>query len=32
MTPSARVEKRKLLETERDQRRGVFDAAANTWI
>jgi acyl-CoA synthetase (AMP-forming)/AMP-acid ligase II len=31
MTPSARVQKRKLLEPERDQRTGVFDAAANTW-
>jgi acyl-CoA synthetase (AMP-forming)/AMP-acid ligase II len=32
MTPSARVEKRKLTEPERDQRTGVFDAAANTWV
>jgi acyl-CoA synthetase (AMP-forming)/AMP-acid ligase II len=32
MTPSARVQKRKLLEPERDQRRGVFDAAANGWV
>jgi acyl-CoA synthetase (AMP-forming)/AMP-acid ligase II len=31
MTPSARVQKRKLLESERDQRTGVFDVAANTW-
>lgn len=31
MTPSARVQKRKLLEPGRDQRTGVFDAAANTW-
>jgi acyl-CoA synthetase (AMP-forming)/AMP-acid ligase II len=31
MTPSARVQKRMLLHPERDQRRGVFDAAANTW-
>jgi acyl-CoA synthetase (AMP-forming)/AMP-acid ligase II len=32
MTPSARVEKRKLLQPERDQRKGAFDAAANTWV
>jgi len=32
MTPSARVEKRKLTEPERDQRTGVFDTAANTWV
>jgi acyl-CoA synthetase (AMP-forming)/AMP-acid ligase II len=32
MTPSARVEKRKLTEPGRDQRTGVFDAAANTWV
>jgi acyl-CoA synthetase (AMP-forming)/AMP-acid ligase II len=32
MTPSARVRKRELLEPERDQRQGVFDAAANTWV
>jgi hypothetical protein len=25
------VQKRMLLDPERDQRRGVFDAAANTW-
>jgi acyl-CoA synthetase (AMP-forming)/AMP-acid ligase II len=32
MTPSARVEKRKLTEPGQDQRTGVFDAAANTWV
>ena len=32
MTPSARVEKRKLLEPGRDQRTGVFDATASTWV
>ena len=32
MTPSARVEKRKLTEPGRDQRTGVFDAATDTWI
>jgi acyl-coenzyme A synthetase/AMP-(fatty) acid ligase len=32
MTPSARVEKRKLLEPDRDQRTGVFDVAANLWV
>ena len=32
LTPSARVRKRELLEPERDQRSGVFDAAANTWV
>lgn len=32
MTPSARVEKRKLLEPGRDQRTGVFDVAANLWV
>jgi acyl-CoA synthetase (AMP-forming)/AMP-acid ligase II len=32
MTPSTRVQKRKLLEPERDQRRGAFDAAASTWV
>jgi len=31
MTPSARIQKTKLLEQDRDQRTGVFDAAANTW-
>jgi acyl-coenzyme A synthetase/AMP-(fatty) acid ligase len=31
MTPSARVEKRTLLDPRRDQRKGVFDAAANAW-
>jgi acyl-CoA synthetase (AMP-forming)/AMP-acid ligase II len=31
MTPSARVQKRKLLDADRDQRAGVFDAAANEW-
>jgi hypothetical protein len=30
--PSARVRKRDLLEPERDQRKGVFDAVANTWV
>jgi acyl-coenzyme A synthetase/AMP-(fatty) acid ligase len=32
MTPSARIEKRKLLEENRDQRTGVFDVAANSWV
>jgi acyl-CoA synthetase (AMP-forming)/AMP-acid ligase II len=32
MTPSARIQKTKLLEQARDQRTGVFDAAANTWV
>jgi acyl-CoA synthetase (AMP-forming)/AMP-acid ligase II len=32
LTPSARVRKRELLEPERDQRKGVFDTAANTWV
>jgi acyl-CoA synthetase (AMP-forming)/AMP-acid ligase II len=32
MTPSARIQKSKLLEQDRDQRTGVFDAAANTWV
>ena len=32
MTPSARVEKRKLTEPRRDQRTGVFDAATGTWV
>jgi acyl-CoA synthetase (AMP-forming)/AMP-acid ligase II len=32
MTPSARIRKRELLEPGRDQRRGVFDAAANAWV
>ena len=32
MTPSERVEKRKLTEPGRDQRTGVFDAAANTRV
>jgi acyl-CoA synthetase (AMP-forming)/AMP-acid ligase II len=32
LTPSARVRKRELLEPERDQRRGVFDATANSWV
>jgi acyl-coenzyme A synthetase/AMP-(fatty) acid ligase len=32
MTPSARIQKTKLLEQDRDQRTGVFDAAANTWV
>jgi hypothetical protein len=32
MTPSARIQKAKLLERDRDQRTGVFDAAANTWV
>jgi acyl-CoA synthetase (AMP-forming)/AMP-acid ligase II len=32
MTPSARAEKRKLTEPGRDQRTGVFDDAANTWV
>jgi acyl-CoA synthetase (AMP-forming)/AMP-acid ligase II len=31
MTPSARIQKRKLLERDRDQRTGVFDVAANSW-
>jgi acyl-CoA synthetase (AMP-forming)/AMP-acid ligase II len=31
MTPSARVQKRKLLDSDRDQRTGVFDATANEW-
>jgi acyl-CoA synthetase (AMP-forming)/AMP-acid ligase II len=31
MTPSARIQKRKLLEGDRDQRMGVFDVAANSW-
>ena len=31
MTPSARVRKRMLLEPERDQHSGVFDAASGTW-
>jgi acyl-CoA synthetase (AMP-forming)/AMP-acid ligase II len=32
MTPSARIEKRKLLEQPRDQRMGAFDVAANSWV
>ena len=32
MTPSARIEKRKLLGRDHDQRTGVFDAAANSWV
>lgn len=32
MTPSARIQKAKLLEAGRDQRTGVLDAAANTWL
>jgi len=32
MTPSARIQKAKLLEQDRDQRTGVFDVAANTWL
>ena len=32
MTPSARIQKSKLLEQDRDQRTGVFDAAASTWV
>jgi acyl-CoA synthetase (AMP-forming)/AMP-acid ligase II len=32
MTPSARIRKRELLEPGRDQRTGVFDAAANSWV
>jgi acyl-CoA synthetase (AMP-forming)/AMP-acid ligase II len=32
MTPSARIQKTKLLDQDRDQRTGVFDAAANTWV
>jgi len=32
MTPSARIQKAKLLEPDRDQRTGVFDATANTWV
>jgi len=32
VTPSARIQKTKLLEQDRDQRTGVFDAAANTWV
>jgi acyl-CoA synthetase (AMP-forming)/AMP-acid ligase II len=32
MTPSARIQKTKLLEQDRDQSTGVFDAAANTWV
>jgi acyl-coenzyme A synthetase/AMP-(fatty) acid ligase len=31
MTPSARIQKAKLLERDSDQRTGVFDVAANTW-
>ncbi|MEV5981903.1 AMP-binding protein [Streptomyces sp. NPDC052114] len=31
MTPSARIQKRKLVEPERDQRTGSFDAARGTW-
>src|SRR5262249_35462169 len=30
--PAARIQKRKLLEHDRDQRPGVFAAAANTWV
>lgn len=32
MTPSARIQKTKLLEPDRDQRTGAFDATANTWV
>lgn len=32
MTPSARIQKRKLLERDQDQRIGVFDVAANSWV
>jgi acyl-coenzyme A synthetase/AMP-(fatty) acid ligase len=32
MTPSARIQKTKLLQQDRDQRTGVFDVAANTWV
>jgi acyl-CoA synthetase (AMP-forming)/AMP-acid ligase II len=32
MTPSARIEKRKLTEPGRDQRAGAFDVAAGDWI
>jgi acyl-CoA synthetase (AMP-forming)/AMP-acid ligase II len=32
MTPSARIQKRMLLERDRGQRTGVFDVAASTWI
>jgi acyl-CoA synthetase (AMP-forming)/AMP-acid ligase II len=31
MTPSARIRKQELLTPERDQRRGAFDAAADSW-
>jgi hypothetical protein len=31
MTPSARIQKAKLLERDSDQRTGVFDVAANMW-
>jgi acyl-CoA synthetase (AMP-forming)/AMP-acid ligase II len=32
MTPSARIQKRVLLERDRDQRAGVFDVTANAWV
>ncbi|BCK72927.1 acyl-CoA synthetase [Streptomyces libani subsp. rufus] len=32
MTPSARIQKRKLLEPPRDQRTGVFDTSRSTWV
>jgi acyl-coenzyme A synthetase/AMP-(fatty) acid ligase len=32
LTPSARIQKRKLLEPERDQRAGAFDAATDSWV
>jgi acyl-CoA synthetase (AMP-forming)/AMP-acid ligase II len=32
MTPSARIQKRKLLERDRDQRTGAFDAATGSWV
>ena len=32
LTPSARIQKRKLLARSGDQRVGVFDVAANSWV
>jgi acyl-CoA synthetase (AMP-forming)/AMP-acid ligase II len=32
LTPSARIQKRKLLERDGDQRTGVFDVVTNSWI
>jgi hypothetical protein len=32
MTPSVRIRKHELLEPGRNQRTGVFDVAANSWV